>query len=464
MNVGRGPSVCCALTDRAVSRKQATLSSQLCTDQQQLKDASRGNCSSLIQPELGSTILSVTDVSRFGTFVNGSAIIPQTPVILTHNDILQFGTADSVHTFRIEWRPLRICISQAAGLQATLKKTIEKLGEITIPTLSNLQVLPSTPFYPVVLCMHEFNVTEKGLLALMAGVPIVKPSWIQSIAPEQRSSVTAPLLKSIDLTHVPPLSALCPHPQLPGRRLLPSEERQQLFVPYCFHPMHPDDDESMSRLAIAIGLGGGVVVAAEKVQGEGQYAGLSCRRDRCCVAWYRGEEDCQAMSVSSTLPREIEIGQVAGEKEEDTPSSALSASFTLIDSYCTNAGLGACMLWGNTKALLQTYPVAEKVKATLNPLQDPRKGMAETEAEAEAEAAMMMERKRQRKKAGEAEAQVVALETEEVPLPRPHDHTTAETERSPKRQRQKTFQKRQPSLPSHIKWPEKMQWVASNGT
>ncbi|KAM9643514.1 nibrin isoform 2-T2 [Morphnus guianensis] len=110
--------------------------------------------------------LTVTDTSKYGTFVNGSKL-NGTSVSLQSGDRINFGVFES--KFRVEYEPLVVCSSCLDVAQKTaLNQAIQQLGGLVV----NEWTKECTH-----LVMVSVKVTVKTICALICGRPIIKPEF-----------------------------------------------------------------------------------------------------------------------------------------------------------------------------------------------------------------------------------------------------------------------------------------------
>ncbi|XP_009576695.1 PREDICTED: nibrin, partial [Fulmarus glacialis] len=111
-------------------------------------------------------ILTVTDTSKYGTFVNGSKL-NGTSVSLQSGDRINFGVFQS--KFRVEYEPLVVCSSCLDIAQKTaLNQAIQQLGGLVVNEWTNECTH---------LVMVSVKVTVKTICALICGRPIIKPDF-----------------------------------------------------------------------------------------------------------------------------------------------------------------------------------------------------------------------------------------------------------------------------------------------
>ncbi|NXO00558.1 NBN protein, partial [Rhinopomastus cyanomelas] len=111
-------------------------------------------------------LLTVTDTSKYGTFVNGTKL-NGTSVSLQSGDRINFGVFES--KFRVEYEPLVVCSSCLDAAQKTaLNQAIHQLGGLVV----NEWTKECTH-----LVMVSVKVTVKTICALICGRPIIKPEF-----------------------------------------------------------------------------------------------------------------------------------------------------------------------------------------------------------------------------------------------------------------------------------------------
>ncbi|KAK4827604.1 hypothetical protein QYF61_019529, partial [Mycteria americana] len=142
--VGRKNCAILIQDDQSISRSHAVLTSQ----------------------SLSVPVLTVTDRSKYGTFVNGSKL-DGTSVSLQSGDRINFGVFQS--KFRVEYEPLVVCSSCLDVAQKTaLNQAIQQLGGRVV----NEWTKECTH-----LVMVSVKVTVKTICALICGRPIIKPEF-----------------------------------------------------------------------------------------------------------------------------------------------------------------------------------------------------------------------------------------------------------------------------------------------
>ncbi|KAM6141707.1 nibrin [Phoenicopterus ruber ruber] len=182
-------------------------------------------------------VLTVTDTSKYGTFVNGSKL-NGTSVSLQSGDRINFGVFES--KFRVEYEPLVVCSSCLDVAQKTaLNQAIQQLGGIVV----NEWTKECTH-----LVMVSVKVTVKTICALICGRPIIKPEFFVE------------LIKAIQSRHqLPNHESFCPpvdEPSIGTETLDLSEhhERKKIFSGKTFVFLTAKQHK---KLGPAVILGGG---------------------------------------------------------------------------------------------------------------------------------------------------------------------------------------------------------------
>ena len=139
--------------------------------------ASRRHCEFEIRPDYElSNLLStprviMTDVSRFGTFVNRTRCEAKRALELSEGTAIHFGRVSPRTGFVLRRRPLVFCFSRVPRSErAELSKAVRRLGGHLVGSWSDACTHLVTP---------EISATQKVLLALIDGRPCVKPQWIR---------------------------------------------------------------------------------------------------------------------------------------------------------------------------------------------------------------------------------------------------------------------------------------------
>ncbi|NWW48503.1 NBN protein, partial [Pedionomus torquatus] len=182
-------------------------------------------------------ILTVTDTSKYGTFVNGSKL-DGTSVSLQSGDRINFGVFES--KFRVEYEPLVVCSSCLDITQKTaLNQAIQQLGGLVV----NEWTKECTH-----LVMVSVKVTVKTICALICGRPIIKPEFFVELIKAIQSRQQLPKHENF----YPPVD----EPSIGTERLDLSEhhERKKIFSGKTFVFLTAKQHK---KLGLAIILGGG---------------------------------------------------------------------------------------------------------------------------------------------------------------------------------------------------------------
>ncbi|KAM6209994.1 nibrin [Sarcoramphus papa] len=182
-------------------------------------------------------ILTVTDTSKYGTFVNGSKL-NGTSVSLQSGDRINFGVFES--KFRVEYEPLVVCSSCLDVAQKTaLNQAIQQLGGLVV----NEWTKECTH-----LVMVSVKVTVKTICALICGRPIIKPEFFVELIKAIQSRQQLPHHESF----YPPVD----EPSIGTEKLDLSEhhERKKIFSGKTFVFLTAKQHK---KLGPAVILGGG---------------------------------------------------------------------------------------------------------------------------------------------------------------------------------------------------------------
>uniref|UniRef100_A0A663MZM3 Nibrin n=1 Tax=Athene cunicularia TaxID=194338 RepID=A0A663MZM3_ATHCN len=182
-------------------------------------------------------ILTVTDTSKYGTFVNGSKL-NGTSVSLQSGDRINFGVFES--KFRVEYEPLVVCSSCLDVAQKTaLNQAIQQLGGLVV----NEWTKECTH-----LVMVSVKVTVKTICALICGRPIIKPEFFVELIKAIQSRQQLPNHESF----YPPVD----EPSIGTEKLDLSErhERKKIFSGKTFVFLTAKQHK---KLGPAVILGGG---------------------------------------------------------------------------------------------------------------------------------------------------------------------------------------------------------------
>ncbi|XP_062460607.1 nibrin isoform X2 [Pezoporus occidentalis] len=182
-------------------------------------------------------ILTVTDTSKYGTFVNGSKLSGPS-VSLQSGDRINFGVLES--KFRVEYEPLVVCSSCLDVAQKTaLNQAIQQLGGLVV----NEWTKDCTH-----LVMVSVKVTVKTICALICGRPIIKPEFFVELIKAIQSRQQLPDHKSF----YPPVD----EPSI-GTEKLDLSERQERKKIFCGKTFVFLTAKQHKKLGPAVILGGG---------------------------------------------------------------------------------------------------------------------------------------------------------------------------------------------------------------
>ncbi|NXM72922.1 NBN protein, partial [Serilophus lunatus] len=204
-------------------------------------------------------VLTVTDTSKYGTFVNGSKL-NGTTVSLQSGDRINFGVFES--KFRVEYDPLVVCSSCLdVGQKAALNQTIQQLGGLVV----NEWTKDCTH-----LVMVSVRVTVKTICALVCARPIIKPEFFVELIRAIQSRQQLPNHESF----YPPID----EPSIGTEKLDLSEhhERKKIFSGKTFVFLSAKQHK---KLGPAVILGGGEV----KLMTEGRKETPSLISPEVCV-------------------------------------------------------------------------------------------------------------------------------------------------------------------------------------
>ncbi|KAM4684694.1 nibrin [Amazona ochrocephala] len=182
-------------------------------------------------------VLTVTDTSKYGTFINGSKL-GGTSESLQSGDRINFGVLES--KFRIEYEPLVVCSSCLDVAQKTaLNQAIQQLGGLVV----NEWTKDCTH-----LVMVSVKVTVKTICALICGRPIIKPEFFVELIKAIQSRQQLPNHKSF----YPPVD----EPSIGTEKVDLSEhpERKKIFSGKTFVFLTAKQHK---KLGPAVILGGG---------------------------------------------------------------------------------------------------------------------------------------------------------------------------------------------------------------
>ncbi|XP_055655320.1 nibrin isoform X1 [Falco peregrinus] len=204
-------------------------------------------------------VLTVTDTSKYGTFVNGSKLNGSS-VSLQSGDRINFGVFES--KFRVEYEPLVVCSSCLDLAQkSALHRAIQQLGGLVV----NEWTKDCTH-----LVMVSVKVTVKTICALICGRPILKPEFFVELIKAVQSRQQLPNHESF----YPPVD----EPSIGTEQLDLSEhhERKKIFSGKTFVFLTAKQHKKLGPVVI---LGGGEA----KLMTEGRKETSSLVSPEVCV-------------------------------------------------------------------------------------------------------------------------------------------------------------------------------------
>nr|XP_023700318.1 nibrin isoform X1 [Paramormyrops kingsleyae] len=169
--VGRKSCAVLLQNDQSISRAHARLAVSL---------------SASARPQNVSTTLTVTDTSKYGTFVNGDQLAQNNARVLQNGDQLTFGVFEN--KFRVVFEALVVCSSCVDNVgKASLATDVQQLGGRLVSSWS--QDCSH-------LVMPTVKVTVKTICALLCCRPIVKPDFFSELRKAARQTQALPKAES----------------------------------------------------------------------------------------------------------------------------------------------------------------------------------------------------------------------------------------------------------------------------
>ncbi|XP_067835505.1 nibrin isoform X2 [Heptranchias perlo] len=221
------------------------------------------------------SLLTLTDTSKYGTFVNEERLHIHSPRILKSGELVTFGLFQS--KFRVEYEPLILCSSCLDGPGKTiLNQSVQHLGG----HVSNSWTEDNTH-----LVMSSVKVTVKTICAMICCRPIVKPEFFASLTEAIRNRQHLPSPESFS----PPID----EPSIrPGELdITVKPERKSIFRGKTFIFLN---EKQHKRLSSALTFGGG---NAKLLDNSGSNMSLLETPGSCVVDV--GVSDSQPMSYSA---------------------------------------------------------------------------------------------------------------------------------------------------------------------
>ena len=131
--------------------------------------------------------LTVIDKSKFGTFVNDQRVAKGEPHALCQGDQLRFGTVATAATFRVSSQPVAaLCSSVGKANKRQLQKMLPALGGEMLSSWGAVTHL----------VQDKIVMTEKAMLALIEGVPIVTHEWFAAVLARGEAVTPLPNLQA----------------------------------------------------------------------------------------------------------------------------------------------------------------------------------------------------------------------------------------------------------------------------
>ncbi|XP_048880143.1 nibrin [Brienomyrus brachyistius] len=220
--VGRKSCAVLLHNDQSISRAHARLAVSL---------------SASARPNV-STTFTVTDTSKYGTFVNGDRLAQNDARVLQNGDQLTFGVFEN--KFRVVFEALVVCSSCVDNVgKASLATNVQQLGGRLVSSWS--QDCSH-------LVMPTVKVTVKTICALLCCRPIVKPDFFSELRKAAQQMQALPKAESF----LPDLD----EPTLEKKNvdLHLVAERKCLFEGKTFIFLNA---KQLKRLSAAVGFGGG---------------------------------------------------------------------------------------------------------------------------------------------------------------------------------------------------------------
>jgi pSer/pThr/pTyr-binding forkhead associated (FHA) protein len=154
--------------DKSISRRQATIIVTPVNDAKATTERQK---------------LVIVDSSKFGTFVNKERMVKGVEKELKEGDVIEFGVNGT--QVKIQFLPTVFCFSnmkyeEKKSLEVSIRNIGGHITSNIVPEVTTHLVVPS-----------PLEVTAKGLLALIYGIPIVSPLWITEV--EKRKEFAEPL-------------------------------------------------------------------------------------------------------------------------------------------------------------------------------------------------------------------------------------------------------------------------------
>ncbi|XP_060631557.2 nibrin [Anolis sagrei] len=266
-------------------------------------------------------VLTLKDLSKYGTFVNEEKLTNGIPRTLKSGDRVTFGVFES--KYRVEYEPLVVCSSCLDVSQKSLiNKNIHQLGG---------HVVNEWKEECTHLVMASVKITVKTICALICGRPIVKPEYFDELVKAVEAQKNFPIPESF----YPPIN----EPSIKNEKidLTICPRRKTIFSGMTFVFLTA---KQHAKLSPAIKLGGGETKLIKVAEED---AAASLTAPNICVIEV-GLSQSQA-SVSDVEKKWNDtITTVLERKKYRTISEAeigLAVIFASTESYCNpQASLG----------------------------------------------------------------------------------------------------------------------------
>lgn len=273
---------------------------------------------SVVHPEANlnnmanTSVLTLKDNSKYGTFVNEVRLQKNSPRILKSGDAVTFGVFDS--KFRVEYEPLTISSScLEVPVKIALNHSIQQLGGHVAKNWTK----DSTH-----LVMSSVKITVKTICAMICGRPIVKPEYFVDLIEIIRNRRQIPNPES----YSPPID----EPSIkPGELdITVKPERKSIFRGKTFFFLNA---KQYKRLSTAITFGGGEA----KVLGSSGSNISSIEATGSCIVEV-GVSDSQNLSNATEKWIESVMRTLQRKELRAIPEAeiGLAVIYNSTDNYC----------------------------------------------------------------------------------------------------------------------------------
>ncbi|XP_055489607.1 nibrin isoform X2 [Leucoraja erinacea] len=273
---------------------------------------------SVVHPEANlnnmanTSVLTLKDNSKYGTFVNEVRLQNNSPRILKSGDAVTFGVFDS--KFRVEYEPLTISSScLEVPVKIALNHSIQQLGGHVAKNWTK----DSTH-----LVMSSVKITVKTICAMICGRPIVKPEYFVDLIEIIRNRRQIPNPES----YSPPID----EPSIkPGELdITVKPERKSIFRGKTFFFLNA---KQYKRLSTAITFGGGEA----KVLGSSGSNISSIEATGSCIVEV-GVSDSQNLSNATEKWIESVMRTLQRKELRAIPEAeiGLAVIYNSTDNYC----------------------------------------------------------------------------------------------------------------------------------